>query len=140
VTRLGGWLELVEVDPHIAQAGPATSQFQSLIDTLVASEPIRHLGEMLVQEGVQSVETQPIPLALGDWGGRVGSMLKQDVVAAAQALKGPCCQRGTLSPDAFEQMVSAMAQEWEVKHSFCTFYAVYGKRGAASCIRIPFSA
>jgi SAM-dependent methyltransferase len=131
VTRPGGWLELVEADTQIEQAGPATTHLQGLINALVQGEPIRHLGEMLSQEGLQAVETQPIPLALGDWGGRVGSMLKRDVLAAVQALKGPCCQRELITPEAFERMVSAMAQEWEVYRSSCTFYAVYGKRGVA---------
>ncbi len=129
VTRVGGWLELVEADTQIAHAGPATAHFQTIVDALVNGEPLRHLAEMLTHEGVQAVETQPIPLALGEWGGRVGSMLKQDILAAAQALKGMCCQRGFLSAEAFDQLVQAMAQEWEMSHASCTFYAVYGKRG-----------
>lgn len=128
VTLPGGWIELVETDIKIERAGPATTQFQALINTLVQMEPIRHLGEMLIQEGLQSVETQPIPLALGDWGGRVGSMLKSDMLAAVQALKAPCFQKELITPEAFEQMVSTMVPEWEAYHSFCTVYAAYGKR------------
>jgi SAM-dependent methyltransferase len=128
VTRVGGWVEVVEVETRIANAGPATVQFQTLLDTLIDGEPIRHLGDLLTQAGLEAVETQCIPLALGEWGGRVGALMKRDVLAVAQAFQGKCCQKGSISPETFDHIVSEMAEEWECLHAACMFYAVYGRR------------
>ena len=131
VTRPGGWIELVEVETHLEHPGPATLQFHQVADALVDGEPIRHLGEMLEQEGVQEVETVRIPIPLGEWAGRIGSMMKRDIVGVADALKGKYCQPGRMNPQEYEQMVAEMAQEWERLHSACLFYVVYGRRPAS---------
>ena len=131
VTRPGGWLELVEIDTEIAHPGPATARMSELTAVLVNGEPIRHLGEMLTREGVQEVETLSIPLPLGEWGGRVGSMMKQDMLSAADAFKGKCCQQGLITPEDYDQLVRMMAEEWEQRQAACLFYVVYGRRPAS---------
>jgi SAM-dependent methyltransferase len=134
VTRPNGWLELVEVDNQMQNAGPATAKVLDFMEAISKSlgfdgEVIRHLGDLLIQEGLHHVEMQPIPVPVGEWAGRVGSMMKQNVLAATNALKGRYCQQAGIDPTEFEQMVNAMAAEWEVSRSSCTFYAAYGKCG-----------
>ncbi len=136
VTRPGGWLELVEVDDRMQNAGPATARMQELVQMVSKSlgfdgEVIRHLGDLLIQEGLQSVEILPIPIAVGEWAGRVGSMMKRDFLAALTALRSRYCAQAGLAENEFDALTAAMAEEWEVFHPSCTFYAMYGRRPQA---------
>lgn len=133
VTRTGGWVELVEIDNQIQNAGPETVHLMTIMETISRDlgfdgEPIRHLGNMLTNEGLQSVEVQTIPIPLGEWGGRVGSLMKQDLLKVIEAVKGTYCQHGNIVPEKFDLMVRGMAAEWEIYHSSCLFFAAYGKR------------
>jgi SAM-dependent methyltransferase len=136
VTRVNGWVELVEIDNQMQNAGPATAKMSAFMETVSKSlgfdgDCIRHLGELLTQEGLHAVEMQTIRIPVGEWGGRVGSLMKRDLLAVTTALRGRYCSQGTITGTEFDQMVQAMAQEWESCHSCCTFYAAYGKRGHA---------
>lgn len=133
VTRQGGWLEMVEAAGLPENVGPATEQMQQFLVAVgrqmgFEGEIIKHLGDLLKQAGVERVETQPIPVPVGAWAGRVGSMMKQDMLAATNALRGRSCAQANISDSAFDQMVQAMAQEWETARPSCVFTAVYGKR------------
>lgn len=133
VTRPGGWVELIEIDNRMQNAGPATAKVQQFMEEISTDlgfnwEVVRNLGGRLKQEGLQHVEMQPIPIPVGDWGGRVGKMMKIDLLAATNALKGRCCSRVGITDAEFDQMVQAMAQEWETCQSSCLFYAAFGKR------------
>jgi SAM-dependent methyltransferase len=134
VTRRHGWIELIEANSLAEGAGPATARVQELLETVSKSmgfdgEIIRHLGDLLRQEGLQSVEMQPIPIPVGDWAGRVGSMMKRDLLSVINALKGRYSVQAGVADHEFDQMVQVMAQEWEVYHPAIVFYAAYGKRG-----------
>ena len=136
VTRPGGWVECVELDDRMQNAGTAGQQLQELMAAVgkglgFDGEIVRHLGDLLAQEGLQSVEVQPIPIPVGEWGGRAGSMMKRDFLSVIDAVKPLYCQRGNLSPVEFDQLVAVMAQEWETYQARCTFLVAYGKRGKA---------
>src|SRR5579885_3625661 len=134
VTRPGGWIELVEASRLVEGAGPATARMQELLETVSKTrgfdgEIIRHLGDLLQQAGLQHVEMQPIPIPVGDWAGRVGQMMKRDLLSVVSALKGRYSALAGVSEAEFDQMMQAMAQEWEVSRPACLFYAAFGKRG-----------
>ncbi|HEU5381821.1 MAG TPA: methyltransferase domain-containing protein, partial [Ktedonobacteraceae bacterium] len=136
VTRSGGWVELVEIDNQMQPAGPASIRLQNLAASVSASmgfdgEAIRHLGDLLKQAGLQTVETQQIVIPVGEWGGRVGSMLKRDFLTVMHTLQSLYCTRGALSPTEYERMVQEAASEWESLQACCTFFAVSGRRGLA---------
>jgi SAM-dependent methyltransferase len=136
VTRVNGWVELVETGSLTDGAGPATARMQELLVTVSQTmgfdgEMVRHLGDLLTQEGLQRVETQQIPIPVGDWAGRVGSMMKRDLLGATNALKGRYCALAGIAGEEFDQLLREMAQEWEVYRPVCTFFASYGKRGSA---------
>lgn len=135
VTRPGGWLEMVEIDNQLKDAGPATAKAGAFLDEVVTSlgfdwNQIRHLGDLLSAEGLQEVEMQTIPIPLGDWAGRIGQMMKIDLLAATNAMRGRYCAQAGISGSEFDQMIKAMGDEWEKYHPSCLFYAAYGKKGA----------
>lgn len=134
VTRVNGWIECVEVDNQMQNAGPATASMLAFMEGVSRSlgfgaEVIRHLGDLLEQEGVEAVERQTIRIPVGEWAGRVGSLMKQDLLAVTNALKGRYCAQAGITEAAFDQMAHAMAAEWEDCRPSCTFYAVYGRKG-----------
>ncbi len=136
VTRAGGWVELVEVGSLTDGAGPATARMQHFLVAVSKSmgfdgEIVHHLGDMLQQEGLQSVETQPIPIPVGEWAGRVGHMMKHDLLEAVNALRGRYCAQADIPGEEFDQIMRDMAQEWEAYRPTITFYAAYGKRVSA---------
>ena len=136
VTHEHGWLELVEIDNQMHKAGPATARMQEIMTSVLSRlgfdwEIIRHLGDLLSQQGVHQVEVHPIPIPVGAWAGRVGNMMKHDLLSATNAMRGRCCTQAGISGQEFDHMLQAMAQEWDVYQPCCTFYAAYGKRGEA---------
>ena len=136
VTRLTGWVELVETGSLTDGAGPATAQMQDFLEATSKTMGfdgaiIRHLGEMLKQEGLQNVEVQPIPIPVGTWAGRVGAMMKHDLLAATNALRGRYCAQAGVPGEEFDQITRDMGQEWETYRPTITFLAVYGKRVSA---------
>ncbi len=136
VTRAGGWVELVEVGSLTDGAGPATARVQKFLVTVSQSlgfdgQIIHRLGDLLREAGLRHVERQPIPIPVGDWAGRVGSMMKRDLLAVVNALKGRYCAQAGVPAEQFERLVNEMAQEWEVDRPTCTFCAFYGKRGTS---------
>lgn len=136
VTRVNGWVELIEASTLADGAGPATARMQHFLVTVgqrmgFDMDIIHHLGEMLEREGLQNVETHAIPIPIGDWGGRVGQMMKRDALGVVNALRGRYCAQAGVSGEEFDQLVSDMAFEWETSHPACTFCATYGKRVSA---------
>lgn len=85
VTQIGGWIEVVETDARVAQAGPATEQIFAWIAAVRAARGLQstwvpHLDELLQRAGVEQIETQVIPLRVGPWGGCAGRMMERDIV------------------------------------------------------------
>lgn len=129
VTRLQGWIELLEVGATILHAGAATerllawvretSQARDMDLTLVA-----HLGDLLERAGCQTVETHDIPIPLGGWAGRSGEMLKLDAIRVFQAMR----PRTATSVEQLERMVAEAADEWERHRAAYVFHVAYGRR------------
>lgn len=77
VTRSGGWIELLEVGDTIQNAGPATRKLLTWMTSISRElgfemEILHHLGDLLRQAGCLSVESQDIPIPLGEWAGATG--------------------------------------------------------------------
>lgn len=133
VTRVGGWIEIVETDARVQAAGPATEQAFAWIDAVrqargLYGEPVLHLGEFLAQEGLEEIETQEIKVKVGAWGSRAGQIMERDIVAAVQALKEPCCTNVGLDPRRFDACLRDMQAEWRRAQAFGMVYFAYGRR------------
>ncbi|MGH2508160.1 MAG: class I SAM-dependent methyltransferase, partial [Ktedonobacteraceae bacterium] len=127
VTNHNGWVELIEADDQIHNAGPATLKMLEMMRGVSNSlgfdgEVVRHLGDLLIQENLQKVEMQTILIPVGEWGGRVGSMMKSDLLTAAAAMRGRYAPLAGVTREKFDQMLNAMAEEWEAYHSSYIFY------------------
>lgn len=133
VTRPGGWIELLEIGDTVQNAGPATRSLLTWMTDISKElgfemEILHHLGDLLKQAGCQAIESQDIPVPLGNWAGTTGQMLKTDVLHGYSALKDSYCPRSHTSPEVFDAMVQAAADEWEQNHASYVFHSAYGRR------------
>jgi SAM-dependent methyltransferase len=136
VTRPGGWVELVEVKPHVQPSGPATDRLFELLREVGRSfgldmegTVIGALGDHLRRAGLTRVEQRTVDLPVGEWGGRVGSLTATNVRALhtrmAAAFENDL---GVPGPEVGE-LLRTMLKEWEQHHSRATFVFAFGQRG-----------
>lgn len=135
VTRPGGWIELLEIGDTIQNAGPATKRLLSWmtgISSVLGFEMdiLHHLGDLLKQAGCQDIESQDIPVPLGNWAGVTGQMMRTDVLYGYTAIKDSYCPRSNTPPEVFDSMVQAAVEEWEQNHCSYVFHAAYGRRAS----------
>ena len=131
VTRHHGWLELIECGVEVVNLGPLTQQFLAWgIEAGVArgldARVIPQVGTWLKEAGVRRVRERVIELPMGEWGGRVGVLLKEDLLSAFAGLKALYAARG--SEDDFQALLQELPAEWEQFHSSYRFYAFYGQK------------
>jgi hypothetical protein len=131
--QLAGFLSYLEIGDTIQNAGLATKQLLEWMTGISKSlgfemEILRHLGDLLQQAGCQAIESQDIPVPLGNWAGTTGQMLKTDVLHGYNALKDSYCPRSNTNPAMFDAMVQAAAEEWEQNRASYVFRAAYGRR------------
>ncbi|WP_201382874.1 class I SAM-dependent methyltransferase [Ktedonobacter sp. SOSP1-52] len=133
VARPGGWIELVESEIQARNAGPATQRMgQWIIEVSkrrgIDSSQVPHLGTYLKNAGLQNVVTRSVTVPMGQWGGRVGSMMAANINSAYQAMKPLITSQLGISPEAYEKNILLQHQEWEERHPASVFYAAYGQR------------
>src|SRR5262249_52492143 len=85
VAAPGGWVELVEGQAEFEPAGAATERLCELLQRLSTTRGLdstgivfRSVDRYLTQAGMAQVERQTVPLPVGEWGGRAGSLLASD--------------------------------------------------------------
>ncbi|WP_069805957.1 class I SAM-dependent methyltransferase [Thermogemmatispora onikobensis] len=142
VTAPGGWIELVEGSPSsssFSPAGPATQQLIGLIGQLAAlrgldseGEVMRSLDRYLLGAGLINVHRYPLEIPVGEWGGRLGSLMAIDVREGIKAVSAPVAARFGLSEQEVLNWLDQASQEWnELKTSYSLAVA-YGQKPAAS--------
>ena len=85
VARPGGWVELVEGATELQPTSPATERLAELFRTLNTSMGLDSTGVVfksldgyLKGAGMSEVERHTVALPVGEWGGRIGSMMASD--------------------------------------------------------------
>jgi SAM-dependent methyltransferase len=134
VTRPNGWVELVEMEFDIAPAGPATRRvFETAwrvgrtagLDT--TGIIYRNLGEHARRAGLIDVETREDTVSIGEWGGRIGSMMATDFRSLFLRTAG-LFDRFGVSEQELRELVTVMQQEWEEHHSLSRFTVALGRK------------
>ncbi|GCE09247.1 class I SAM-dependent methyltransferase [Dictyobacter aurantiacus] len=133
ITRIGGWVELLEAGRVFSHRGPATTQLNTWWDAKapqigfdLALMPT--LDELLMSHGLQHVHLETIQIPLGKWAGRAGDLLGRDMYEVFKGFKGFYVGTLGVDPMAFDQVVSALPGEWEQYKTTYEFYLVYGQK------------
>lgn len=136
VTRPGGWVELVEVKVEVHPAGPATLRLFELLRQagratgLDMEGIVRSLGEHLRAAGLEAVEQREVPFAVGEWGGRVGSLNASNLRALFMRLFDVLEERAGASGGELRDLLHTMRVEWEEHHSGGNYVFAFGRRPA----------
>ncbi|RAQ97135.1 class I SAM-dependent methyltransferase [Thermogemmatispora tikiterensis] len=138
VTAPGGWAELLEVGTALQDylpSGPATQEINRLGAQLAAlrgldteSIVLRSLGRYLEEAGLVNIRYQPFSVPLGEWGGRIGSLMALDLREACKAISAPIAARFGRSEQAILQLIDQAYQEWSEFHTEWHFAVAYGQK------------
>lgn len=135
VTRPGGWIELVEGGDQIEPRGPATGRLFELAAQLAAAYGLDTSGSVcdmldsyLRDAGAQAVERHSVALPIGEWGGRVGSLMASDFRSTFTGLCGTFESRFGLPAAICQELLRAMHEECEGYHTRYTVTFAFGRK------------
>jgi hypothetical protein len=137
VTAPGGWVELVETSTmhDFVPAGPATRAFYQLGRPLAALRGLdvegvvlRSLERYLVEAGLINIQRQLVEAPVGDWGGRLGSLLALDLREASKAVSGPIATLSHVPEQEVLDLIERASQEWNTLQTRCPFVVTYGQK------------
>ncbi|GHO46535.1 class I SAM-dependent methyltransferase [Ktedonospora formicarum] len=133
VTKVGGWVELVEMGDGFKNEGPATQQFMNWFARLsqmrgIDMAIVSHLDLPLQQAGMINVNQQVINIPVGAWGGRLGDLLARDMLSGWPSLQPLCEEHLQVPKSAFEQIISQLSDEWNRRQTSYEVYVTYGQK------------
>jgi SAM-dependent methyltransferase len=133
--RPGGWIELVEGATQLEPVSPASDRLCGLLRRLGGLRGLDSTGVVfdsldgyLVRVGATMVTRQTAALPVGEWGGRIGSLMGSDMRALFTRL-GPAFEAALGVPAAeTEDLVRDAQDEWEQHHTTYSFAVAYGQK------------
>ncbi|MBX5457674.1 MAG: methyltransferase domain-containing protein [Thermogemmatispora sp.] len=138
VTAPGGWVELLEtsISPNdFVPCGPAMQQLLSWMGQLAALRGLdaegvvmRSLERYLTEAGLVNIQSYPLEGPMGDWGGRLGSLVALDFKEGAKAVSGPIAARFGRSEQEVLAVIEQASQEWNALQTCGRSKVVYGQK------------
>jgi hypothetical protein len=135
VTRPGGWVELVEIEWSAWPAGPATERLTELsrqrgrkLGLDHAQITFRSLEHGLRRAGLDAVERRQFQLPVGEWGGRVGSLMATDVRAGFTRMCEAFEARGLLPGHKGRELIAEAMAELEHLSSCISLAIAFGRK------------
>jgi SAM-dependent methyltransferase len=137
VARPGGWIELVEGGTEFERAGPATERLNELLQRLSRTRGLdstgivlRSLDGYLSRTGVTNVERRIVSLPVGEWAGRIGSLMATNGRALYVRLAPAFEAALGISERECGELVTAAHQEWEERHTTYGVVIALGRKPA----------
>ena len=138
VTRPGGWIELVESPPLVFdREGPAMERVRDLAMAAAAHAGMegidtvyRSLDSFLRDAGAVGVTRREIPLPVGEWGGRVGSMMATDLRVTLTSIAHIFEAAGDLDAQGVGDLINEVQLEYEQLQVSTSLAVVYGQKPA----------
>jgi SAM-dependent methyltransferase len=135
VCRPGGWIELVEGDTELRPASPATGRLAELFRRLSRIRGLDSTGivfssldRYLTRAGVTAVERHNVALPLGEWGGRIGSLMASDFRALFTRLAPVFAAALGVSPEECGELVREAREEWERDQTTYSIAVAFGQK------------
>ena len=132
VTRIGGWIELVETGPQ-QHGGPAMDR---IVDWITATSNRRgvnpllgpQIGNFLRDARLGSVEARAITLPVGSYGGRVGKLAETDVFGVVGGVKALVVSQNLTTAEAYDDAMRVAREDLDRYQCYLPFYLAYGQR------------
>lgn len=127
VTAPGGFIELVEMGASFSRPGPATERFLSWWTVIRASRRIdaskmSELDLLLTQAQLTQVQKKVVTVPVGSWGGTLGTMLAQNILAGWPSMRPLVHTLLGIAPQRFDAVLEQLTTEWNTSR---TTYDVY---------------
>lgn len=135
-----GYIQLVESDGLVYNPGPTTDMVNALsLNTPkkkdVDPTEVQRLKPGLKRAGFTQVNSFCIALPVGDWGGLLGQLSRQNMHGLARIwLRG---ELGRQSAELCEATLAEMDKECELLQSFYKVWLVVGRKPSLSTIMPP---
>jgi SAM-dependent methyltransferase len=132
VTRPGGWVELVEAAPVPANT-PALGQLHAWmrgatqmrgLDITISSR----IGDLLREAGVRRVDYRELPIPIGPYGGRLGTMAETQYDALFQNFRPILVARGITTDATFSDVMHAAHQEIAQHRYTSPYFIAFGQK------------
>jgi SAM-dependent methyltransferase len=137
VARPGGWIELVECPPWFESAGPVTTRLCEMLQRLLlargldsAGSIVTGLDDHLRRSGLVDIRKRVVDLEVGEWGGRVGSLMASDCRALFFRLADAFEAAFGVVNREYQDLVIAMQREWEEYQTRYRFVFAVGRKPA----------
>ncbi len=133
ITRSEGWVELVESDLIMHNAGPAIQKLTEWGFDVARTRGIDprvsiNIGNFLNAAGLSNIQTYRIDLPIGSWGGRLGNLTASDMVSYNQAMKPKITERFKVSSEEYDRISLMMRKEWESNRCYFSLFFAYGQK------------
>ncbi|WP_069802810.1 class I SAM-dependent methyltransferase [Thermogemmatispora onikobensis] len=138
VTAPGGWVELVEASiapKDLTPSGAVTQRLFTLGGQLAALRGIdsegvvaSSLDHYLSATGLIHIERRQIEVPVGEWGGRLGSLMALNFREGAKALSAPIAHRFTITEQEVATAIEEMLQEFNRYHTKYSYIVAYGQK------------
>lgn len=136
VTRPGGWIELVEAPSmEFDRPGPAIERLAELALGAAARRGLdanstiyRSIDGWLRDAGVTDVVRREVALPVGEWGGRVGSLLATDFRVAFNVLGRVMEAAGALSSAEVADLLRRVQEEYAERRVSTSIAVAYGRK------------
>ncbi|KAF8926862.1 hypothetical protein BGZ58_010851 [Dissophora ornata] len=129
----GGWLESVESDVTAQDAGPFTNMcFDHMLASMatrdVDTRIVRSLDRIMVSVGFVDVQVKEYCVPLGEWGGKLGQLWKQNLVSILQTVKPHLSRAGRITEGQVSEMIQSMCKETRDLRSYMIIYVTFGRK------------
>jgi hypothetical protein len=132
VTTPGGWVELVEMGTAFHRTGPATKQFLQWLASISATRGIdasrvSQIHTLLHDAGFSNMHAKTETIPVGSWGGRIGNLFAQDLLAGWPSMKSYAHSLLDVSSDAFDTIIESLEKEWNTSQTCYEIYFACGQ-------------
>jgi SAM-dependent methyltransferase len=135
VARSNGWVQSAEPDLRYEPEGPAAAEVAALYRRAAQARGLdstglifRSLDERLRRAGLVDVERREVELPIGEWAGRVGSLLATDFRNSAQAFLAALQQGGVITANQANDLVLRLQREFEELHTRLVVAVAFGRK------------
>lgn len=139
ILKPGGYFESVETDVRVHDAGPMTNacfehMVMSMASRSVDPSVVRSLDKLMVAAGFVDVRVIEYRVPLGEYGGKLGQLWKQNMTAIMETVKPHLAKAGRINEAQVGEMIREMGREtkgvegdaeWK---AYQTIYVTYGRK------------
>lgn len=131
VTRLGGWVELVE--GGAVHGAPGVDTLNAVGNRMtekrgISLDSVTKLDEYLRQAGAQRVESRIIQLPVGQKAGRLGALAEADYLAIVTSMRGYLINMGLITEEEHNRAFAQAKEELASGSLTWSFYIAYGQK------------